>query len=383
MSCHSRRGAYSPSKTFFGVGSLVILLSVLISCAGSSRGGDSSSGTISSDALASGETGATDPTAVALAKRASALFGTLPDAAVNPSNVATPAKIALGRMLYYDKRLSKNHDIACNSCHLLDAYGVDGEPTSPGHRGQRGGRNSPTVYHAALHLTQFWDGRAADVEAQAKGPVLNPIEMASLSEESVVGVLASIPGYGPAFDSAFPNDAKALSYDNMSRAIGAFERNLMTPGRFDAFVNGDWAALDESERKGLSTFLAVGCNSCHTGAALGGRLYRKLGFVFPYETADIGREEVTGEAADRHVFKVPSLRNVAMTGPYLHDGSLETLEEVVKIMGYHQTGIMLEVGQIADIVAFLGSLTGELDHEYIAMPILPESGPNTPAPDPN
>lgn len=324
-----------------------------------------------------------DPAAVALTERAAAFFGALPSSVPNPDNVGSPAKLDLGRMLYYDTRLSKNHDVACNSCHLLNAYGVDGEATSPGHRGQRGGRNSPTVYNAAIHMAQFWDGREPDVEAQAKGPVLNPIEMAAPSEEHVVGVLASIPGYVEAFSAAFPGDVNPLNYDNMARAIGAFERNLMTPGRFDAFMGGDWNALDATERRGLTTFLAVGCNSCHAGPALGGGLYRKLGFVIPYETQDLGRESVTGEAADRHVFKVPSLRNIAKTGPYFHDGSIATLEEVVKIMGYHQVGIRLEDAQIADIVAFLGSLTAEPDLDYVAKPELPESGPDTPAPDPS
>lgn len=325
---------------------------------------------------------APDPAAIALAERAAALFGVLPSSVPNPDNIGSPAKLDLGRMLYYDARLSKNHDIACNSCHLLDAYGVDGEPTSPGHRGQLGGRNSPTVYNAAMHVAQFWDGREPDVEAQAKGPVLNPIEMAAPSEEHVVRLLASIPGYVDAFAEAFPDEPDSLSYVNMARAIGAFERNLMTPGRFDAFMGGDWSALDANERRGLTTFLEVGCNSCHTGPALGGALYRKLGFIFPYQTEDLGRESVTGDAADRHVFKVPSLRNIAKTGPYFHDGSIATLEEAVKIMGYHQTGVQLREVQISDIVVFLGSLTGEPDPDYVARPELPENGPDTPAPDP-
>ncbi len=324
-----------------------------------------------------------DPASIALAERSAEIFGLLPSSVPNAENIGSPAKVDLGRMLFYDARLSKNHDISCNSCHLLDAYGVDGQATSAGHRGQRGGRNSPTVYNAAMHLAQFWDGRAPDVEAQAKGPILNPIEMASPSEVFVVELLASIPGYVDAFSAAFPTDVEPLNYDNMARAIGAFERNLMTPGPFDAFMAGDLEALNETERRGLTTFLAVGCNSCHTGPALGGALYRKLGFIFPYETADVGREGVTGDPADRHVFKVPSLRNVAKTGPYFHDGSIATLEEVVKIMGYHQVGLQLEATQIADLVAFLGSLTGLPNPDYVAKPALPESGPDTPAPDPN
>ncbi len=321
--------------------------------------------------------------AKALAGQAATVFGKLPEEAINASNPITPAKVDLGRMLYYDARLSKNHDVACNSCHQLDAFGVDGQPTSPGHRGQRGDRNSPTVYNAALHIAQFWDGRAEDVEAQAKGPVLNPIEMASPSESHVEKVLASIPGYVQAFAAAFPDDDPSLSYDNMARAIGAFERKLITPGRLDAFMAGDLDALSEQEQRGLAAFIGTGCTSCHSGATVGGQMYRKIGFVFPYETEDPGREKVTGDPADRHVFKVPSLRNVAKTGPWFHDGSITSLEEAVRLMGYHQIGVKLDDAKVADIVAFLGALTGEVDAEYVARPELPASGPETPAPDPS
>ncbi len=319
----------------------------------------------------------------ALASKAAATFGALPTSAPNADNPGTPAKIDLGRMLYYEKRLSKNHDVSCNSCHLLDAYGVDSEPTSPGHRGQRGGRNSPTVYNAALHVAQFWDGRSPDVEAQAKGPVLNPIEMAAPSEAHIVSLLASMPGYVDAFAAAFPEDDASLSYDNMARAIGAFERNLITPSRFDAFMAGDASALDAKEQRGLATFMATGCTTCHTGATLGGLLYRKIGFIFPYETEDKGREDVTGNVADRHVFKVPSLRNVVETGPYFHDGSITDVAEAVRIMGYHQLGVTLREDQVSDVVAFLGSLSGAVDAAYIAEPELPASTIDTPEPDPS
>jgi len=324
------------------------------------------------------ESGAAD-----LARRARTTLGVLPAEVPNAANPANVAKIDLGRMLYYDARLSKNHDVACNSCHMLDAYGVDSQPNSPGHRGQRGDRNSPTVLNAALHTAQFWDGRAPDVEAQAKGPVLNPIEMAMPSEAAVVAVLESIPGYVDAFAAAFPGDATPLTYDNMARAIGAFERRLTTPGRLDDFLGGDVAALTEQEQRGLETFLSVGCNSCHNGPAVGGGLYRKLGFVIPYETEDQGRENVTGSEVDRQVFKVPSLRNIVKTGPYLHDGSIRDLHEMVRIMGKHQIGIDLSDTQVADIVAFLGALTGRVDAQYTAKPALPASGPDTPAPDPS
>jgi len=321
--------------------------------------------------------------AQALVARVSALFEALPESADKADDPGSPARISLGRMLYYDTRLSKNHDISCNSCHQLDRFGVDGEPTSPGHRGARGDRNSPTVYNAALHISQFWDGREPDVEAQAKGPVLNPVEMAAPSEEHVVSVLRSIPGYAPAFSSAFPDDDDPITYDNMARAIGAFERRLLTPSRFDRFLAGDAAALDAAERRGLETFVAVGCTTCHMGPAIGGTLYRRIGFVFPYEIEDIGREKLTGQESDRHVFKVPSLRNVAETGPWFHDGSQDDLSEVVRIMGYHQLGLTLEPQQITDLVAFLGSLTGEVDTAFVARPNLPASGPGTPGPDPN
>jgi len=319
----------------------------------------------------------------ALRARARGVFGRLPAEASNPANPVTDAKVALGRTLYYDARLSKNHDVSCNSCHLLGSFGVDGEPTSPGHRGQRGERNSPTVYNAALHVAQFWDGRAADVEEQAKGPVLNPVEMAMPSEAAVVAVLQSIPGYAPLFEAAFPEDAQPISYDNMARAIGAFERRLMTPSAFDAFLAGNDAALTDAQVAGAVAFMDTGCISCHMGPAIGGSLYRKLGLVNPYATEDPGREKVTGDPADRHVFKVPGLRNVARTGPWLHDGSVASLDQVISIMAEHQLGRSLDPDQGADIRAFLESLTGTLETALIAPPTLPPSGPDTPAPDPS
>lgn len=378
------------SGTSAWAGVLFVGLALLAGCAvidqsfGTSLGesGEQAAGTVNSAAVKVNEAAANAQTA-ALAARALSGFGPLPASVPKPSNLGTEAKIELGRMLYYEPRLSKNHDVSCNSCHLLDAFGVDGEKTSPGHRKQRGERNSPTVYNAALHLAQFWDGRAADVEEQAKGPILNPVEMASASEADVIAILNSIPGYVDAFAAAYPAQMQPVTYENLAKAIGAFERKLMTPGRFDQFMKGDLKALSEQERRGFETFLAVGCNTCHTGPALGGQLYRKLGFIFPYETKDLGRETVTGLAADRHVFKVPSLRNVAKTGPYLHDGSIAELSEVVRIMGYHQLGQQLTDAQIADIVAFLRALTGEVDRSYIARPRLPANGPRTPAPDPN
>jgi cytochrome c peroxidase len=362
-----------------------LIAALLVGCGGEERSDAVTAAPESVTEAAAAETEAVAPALdrSALRTRAAAVFGTLPVEASNPENAITPAKVELGRTLYYEPRLSKNHDVSCNTCHLLDRHGVDGQPTSTGHRGQRGGRNAPTVYNAALHITQFWDGRAADVEEQAKGPVLNPIEMAMPSEKAVVAVLDSIPGYAPLFEAAFPEDENPISYDNMARAIGAFERKLLTPSPFDAFIAGDDNALSDEQLAGLDAFVSAGCTTCHQGAAIGGGLYQKLGVIKLYPTEDPGRMEVTGDQADERVFKVPSLRNIAKTGPYLHDGSIQELDEMIRIMAEFQLGIPVDDAQVSAIQAFLESLTGVVDAELIAMPELPPSGPGTPAPDPS
>lgn len=311
-----------------------------------------------------------------------AMFAPLPTDMATDERPVTEARVTLGRMLYFDPRLSKNHDISCNSCHQLDKYGVDNEPTSPGHQAQRGVRNSPTVYNAALHTAQFWDGRAADVEEQAKGPVLNPVEMAMPDEATVVAVLKSIPGYAEPFQAAFPDADDPITFDNMATAIGGFERTLVTPSKWDRYLAGDSSALSEAEVAGAKKFVSSGCVTCHMGATLGGTQYQKLGLVEPYETADEGRKEVTGKDADLHVFKVPSLRNIARTGPYFHDGSVKSLPEAVTLMAKHQLGKELGQGDVQEISIFLEALTGDLP-KGIGKPVLPESGPDTPAPDPS
>ena len=310
-------------------------------------------------------------------------FAVLPETMASPTAATSPQAIALGKQLYFEARLSKNHDLSCNSCHGLDTYGVDNKPTSPGHKGQLGARNSPTVYNAALHATQFWDGRAKDVEEQALGPILNPVEMAMKDEAAVLAVLRSIPEYVAAFKAAFPADKDALTYANVGKAIGAFERTLVPPSRWDKYLAGDDAALTDKERAGLAKFLDVGCNTCHAGPALGGRDFKKLGLVkaWPSEIKDDGRFEVTKDAADKNVFKVPSLRNIDKTGPYFHDGSVKTLEETVKLMGTHQLGKDLSATDVDNIVAFLKSLTGELPK--IEKPELPKSTAKTPKADPS
>lgn len=312
-----------------------------------------------------------------------AAFGPLPEVMAAEGRELTDAKIDLGRMLYHDTRLSKNHDISCNSCHQLDKYGVDNEPTSPGHKKQLGGRNSPTVYNAAGHIAQFWDGRAADIEEQAKGPILNPVEMAMPGEAQVLETLRSMPGYVDAFQKAFPGVEDPISYDNFAVAVGAFERKLVTPGRWDAFLGGKSDALTDAEKQGLKDFVAAGCTTCHSGPYMGGQMYQKVGLVEPWPNQkDQGRFEVTGKDADKMMFKVPSLRNIAKTGPYFHDGSVADLGEAVKLMAKHQLGQKLDDKTTASIVTFLEALTGELPTAYIAKPELPASTDKTPKPDP-
>lgn len=289
-------------------------------------------------------------------------------------------QVELGRKLYFDKRLSQDRDLSCDSCHTLSRYGVDGERTSPGHRGLRGKRNSPSVFHAAGHLAQFWDGRAADVEQQAKHPIVNPIEMAMLSPEKVVAVLKSIPGYVEEFAAAFPDSEDAIDYDNIGRAIGAFERRLITRSRWDRFLDGDRSALTAQEVDGLKLFADIGCVQCHTGEYLGGSMFQKVGAAEPWPNqTDQGRFEVTRQEADRMQFKVPSLRNVAMTAPYFHDGSAARLEDAVAMMGRYQLGAPLQPDEVASIVAWMQSLTGELPARYLTPPELPPDGPRTAA----
>lgn len=313
--------------------------------------------------------------AAALQAQAAAMFKVLPAEMSAEAAPVTEAQITLGRILYYDPRLSRNQDISCNSCHDLARYGVDGEPTSSGDKGQLGGRNSPTTYNAALHIAQFWDGRAADVEAQAKGPILNPVEMAMADAGSVIKVLKSIPGYPELFQAAFPGDADPVNYDNVGRAIGAFERRLVTPAPFDRFIAGDLTALDATQLAGFSTFVNSGCASCHSGAGVGGGMYQKLGLVKPFATTDTGRAGVTQNEADKFFFKVPSLRNIDRTGPYFHDGKVATLDAAIRLMAEHQLGKTLTDQEVAGITGFLGSLTGTIPADYIAMPALPGKSP--------
>jgi len=311
-----------------------------------------------------------------------AAFAPLPDAVSSKDGALTEEKTSLGRMLYYDARLSRSQTISCNTCHKLTQYGVDNEPTSDGFKGQKGDRNSPTVYNAAAHFVQFWDGRAPDVEEQAKGPVLNPAEMAMRSEKSAVAVIKSIPEYVAAFRKAFPDQKDPVTYNNMGNAIGAFERKLLTPARWDKFLKGDQAALTSEEKAGFIQFADAGCQMCHSGALLGAGMFQKIGAAKPWPDAtDLGRFKVTKADADKQMFKVPSLRNVEKTAPYYHDGKVATLKEAISKMAEYQLGAPLTPAQVASIETWMKSLTGEIPAEYIKEPALPKSTAATPKPE--
>ena len=300
-----------------------------------------------------------------------------------PDNPITSSKVDLGRMLFFETRLSKNQQLSCNSCHALNNYGVDQQPTSTGHRGQRGTRNAPTVYNAAGFFAQFWDGRMDTVEQQALGPILNPIEMALPSGDRAIQVLKSMPEYRRAFKDAFPAEDEPVTFENVGLAIGAFERRLTTPSRWDDYLRGNPKALSEHELEGLKIFTNIGCMVCHTGEFVGGGMYQKVGVVeeWPNQT-DRGRFEVTKQEPDRMMFKVPTLRNIAKTAPYFHDGSVATLDLAVRRMGKHQLGLSLSEREVSAIIAWLGTLTGTVPEDYIKPPTLPPSTPETPPPDP-
>lgn len=299
-------------------------------------------------------------------------FGPLPAAMTSDKNPITEPKVELGRMLYYDKRVSRDGDVSCETCHQLDKFGVDHLPVSLGEKKQKGTRNAPTVYNAAGHLAQFWDGRSPDVEDQAKGPVLNPVEMGMKGAGAVEKRLSAIPGYVAAFKKAFPGEKNPVTFDNFAKAIGAFERKLVTPSPWDQFLAGNAKALTDKEKQGFRTFVETGCPTCHTGVYVGGSMFQKLGLVKPWpDQKDQGRFKVTKKDQDRMMFKVPSLRNVAETAPYFHDASAKTLEQAVRMMAEHQLGKKLDDAQVASIVAWLKSLTGTIPEAYIKKPALP------------
>lgn len=306
--------------------------------------------------------GSEDP----LLTRAKGVFQALPEKAENPENPLTTEKVELGKMLYYDTRLSLTGNNSCNSCHDLKKFGVDGEVTSVGDNGGRGTRNSPTVLNAALHGIQFWDGRAKDVEEQAGMPILNPAEMAIPNEAFLVKKLKGVAEYKTLFTKAFPGEEDPLTYKNIADAIAAFERTLLTPSRFDQYLNGDASALNDQEKEGLKLFMDVGCTTCHMGTAIGGGIMQKFGLYGDYRSftgstiPDEGKKAVTKNEADKDVFKTCSIRNVEKTAPYFHDGSVSDLKKAIDIMAKTELDKTLQPKEIESIEAFLKSLTGEV-----------------------
>ncbi|MEI6575488.1 MAG: cytochrome c peroxidase [Bacteroidota bacterium] len=310
-------------------------------------------------------------------KMAMTMFPMLPKQAVNPDNAMTTEKVALGKVLYFETRLSKKGNNSCNGCHNLNTYGVDNKPTSPGDEGALGGRNSPTSFNSALQFVQFWDGRAKDVEEQAGGPVLNPVEMNMPDKSFVEKKISSIKGYPEMFATAYPGEKKPVNYENMKKAIGAFERTLLTPGRYDEWLEGNDSAMNSEEIAGLQAFISTGCTACHMGSLFGGSMYQKFPLFGDQKTwlktdkVDEGRFAVTKAEADKFMFKVPILRNVAETWPYFHSGSVKDLNEAIGIMAQSELNKTLKPEEISSISAFLKTLTGKLSDDVKKAPALP------------
>jgi cytochrome c peroxidase len=320
-----------------------------------------------------------------LMKEARALFEPIPfEAPVFKDNPASPAKVELGKMLYFDPRLSQSHNISCNTCHQIGLGGDDGLPTSIGHRWQKGGRNAPTVLNSVFNTAQFWDGRAAELKEQAGGPIQNPIEM-GITHAHAIEMLKGIPGYKGAFEAAFPGEKDPVTIDNVEKAIAVFEATLITPkAPFDKYLRGDANALSAEQKEGLRLFIDKACSSCHNGVNIGGGMYAPFGVVerpgaeiLPPD--DKGRFLVTKTPSDEYVFKVPSLRNIQLTSPYFHSGKVWDLKQAVGIMGTTQLGAQLNDAEVTRITAFLQSLTGE--QPKVIYPILPPSTGQTPRPE--
>ncbi|HRJ23723.1 MAG TPA: cytochrome-c peroxidase [Thauera sp.] len=299
---------------------------------------------------------------------------------IQPAKVENPAKVELGKKLWFEPRLSMSGIISCNTCHNLSRGGTDNLKTSIGHGWKAGPVNSPTVLNSSLAIAQFWDGRAANLKEQAGGPIQADVEM-NMPHTLALDVLQSIPGYVAEFKGVFGKEQ--IDMDMVTSAIAAFEETLVTPNsRFDKWLKGDDKALDAKELAGYTLFKESGCVACHNGPAAGGTSFQRMGLVEPYQSTSPaeGRSAVTGVDADRFNFKVPTLRNVEMTYPYFHDGEAATLEQAVDIMGRLQLGRTYSDDEIGKIVAFLKTMTG--DQPQLTMPILPPSSNATPRPDP-
>ena len=307
------------------------------------------------------------------------LPSTVPAVADSP---ITPEKIELGKALFFDPRMSASGVFSCNSCHNLATGGDDNMPTSIGHGWQKGPRNSPTVLNAVFNIAQFWDGRADDLKAQAKGPVQAGVEMAN-TPDNVIATLNSMPKYVEWFKAAFPEEADPVTFDNFAKAIEAFEATLTTPAPFDAYLNGDDNAMSAMQKEGMALFIDKGCTACHNGVNLGGNGYYPFGLIEKpgadiLPAGDKGRFAVTETADDEYVFRAAPLRNIAETAPYFHSGLVWDLKVAVQIMGESQLGEDLTDEEADKMVAFLESLTGKMPE--VTYPVLPAETASTPRP---
>lgn len=293
----------------------------------------------------------------------------------------TPEKISLGKLLYFEPRLSASALISCNTCHNIGIGGADFQETSIGHRWQKGPRNAPTVFNSVFNIAQFWDGRAEDLKQQAKGPVQASVEMNN-TPEATIQVLKSMPEYVALFKKAFPVQGP-VTFDNMAEAIEAFEATLLTPDSpFDLYLKGDRKALTAAQKEGLAIYMGKGCVDCHGGINMGGEAYYPFGLAERPRTeilaGDVGRYKITHVKSDEYVFKAPSLRNIALTPPYFHSGKIWNLQEAVRIMGSAQLGASLTGEEVDRIAGFLMSTNGV--PPKIDYPILPAPREQTPKP---
>lgn len=313
-----------------------------------------------------------------LMNQAKTIFGPLPSSMPSPDNPITPAKVKLGHMLFWELRLSSDGTVGCIKCHPMSRYAADGLRKAVGNHCKDNPRNSPSIFNAASQISAHWIGNRINVEDQAKQALIGPLAFGMPSYESVEKILKQIKGYVVLFQEAFPGEKDPVTADNFAKAVGAFERTLVTPAPFDEFLNGNVRALTAQQKRGLKTFIDTGCMTCHMSPYLGGQMYQKFGVFQPYENftksnpVDEGRFAVTKNPADKFFFKVPVLRNVAETPPYFHDGSVDKLEDAVVIMGKIQLGKDLTSDQAKDITSFLKSLTGKIPDLALTVPVLPD-----------
>ena len=328
-------------------------------------------------ALLTGSPTLAAPADRALLKQAQALFKPLPADMAAPGFPVTPARVRLGRMLFFDPRISLDGTVSCSKCHQPGLYGTDALSKPIGVKARENPRNAPTVLNAALQFVAHWRGDRKNVEDQATQALVGPPSFGNANYDAAMAKIKAIPGYAELFHKAFPGKADPVTAENWGKAIGAYERTLVTPAPFDAYLKGNVRALSPVARTGLGKFIATGCAGCHNGVDIGGGTFQKFGVTEDYwkethsKTVDKGRFDVTKNPADTYVFKVPSLRNVARTPPYFHDGSVARLPDAVRVMAKVQLRKTLSDRDVKEIVAFLDSLTGRLPKDFDTAPVLP------------